>query len=164
VREGVKKRHIFQVFAVLCAVSVFALCVFYAVALGARVYRSVSRTLDESYAVHACINYISAKIRGGDKKGCVEIGDLEGTPALVLIEEIDGEEYESYIYSYGGRLCELFCLRGARFSPEDGMALLDIESLEIEKAGPGLIRLACSLGDSRAETYVALRSRGGGGL
>ncbi|HHU22305.1 MAG TPA: DUF4860 domain-containing protein [Clostridiales bacterium] len=158
-----KKRHIFQVFAVLCAVSVFALCVFYAVALSARVYRGISRFLEEAHAVHTGTSYISAKIHGSDKKGCVEIGDLDGTPALVLIEEIGGEEYVSYIYCFEGKLYELFCLRGVRFSPEDGMALLDIESLEIEKAGAGLIRLACSSGASRAEVYVALRSAGGGG-
>ncbi|MGI5937100.1 MAG: DUF4860 domain-containing protein, partial [Oscillospiraceae bacterium] len=71
--------------------------------------------------------------------------------------------YTSYIYCHEGKLYELFCQRCARFSPEDGMALLDIDRLEIEKAGAGLIRLACSSGASRAEVYVALRSAGGGG-
>lgn len=103
----------------------FALCVLLVLLTGAGVYRKLVRRGEESFEGRTAVQYIATRVRQAE---AVSVEDFQGAPALVLGETIGEERYVTRVYCYEGHLRELFSAETAALSPEDGEAVLPLDS------------------------------------
>ena len=76
---------------------------------------------------------------------------------LILSEEVQGEIFDTAVYFNKGKLYEITGARGMKFKPDDGFAILNVDSFDISENN-GLIKLVTT-DDGETETlYVKLRN------
>lgn len=109
---------------------IFAACIVLALLSGAGVYKRLSSRDLESYNWRTCLQYLSTKLRTADSPDSVSIGFLDDTKALILRENINGENFDTYIYSYDGWLMELYCLEGVNAGPDAGEKLMETGNID----------------------------------
>lgn len=118
----------------LCALvvfAVFAVCLLIVLLGGAKVYRNIVRTSEESFEDRTTAQYVTTRVR---QAGSVAVADFFGCEALVIPEEIDGARYITYVYYCDGYIRELFCSENAALQPEDGEKVIPAESLRFSIA------------------------------
>jgi hypothetical protein len=146
--------------AVLLLVCVFAVTLLLVLSTGATVYRQVESRVEESGDRRVGLTYITAKIHSGDQQNGVSAAAFDGVDAVCLTEEIDGTDYETWLYVYNGWLRELFCARDSGLEPRDGETITEAQSLTVQEED-GLLTLTYVDGTGAEETaQVFLRSGG----
>lgn len=105
----------------------FAVSAFLTAVFGVGMYRSISGDSDANYALRASMAYVCGKIRALDSAGFLSTRQIGGVDVLVLSETIEGFVYNTYIYIYDGKLCELFADDGFGFDPAAGTPLVEVE-------------------------------------
>ena len=123
---------------------IFALMALLVMLLSANVYGKITNSSSINYTAHTSVAYISQKVRSCDNGGNIHIGELEGSPCLIIDQEYADSDYCTYIYSYDGSLMELFARADAEARPDSGQRLLDISSLEISYADNDLLEVSCT--------------------
>lgn len=145
----------------LFMICVFAACLLFALAAGVRIYKDVSAVMEEQYTSRTAMSYLTTRLHQSDAAGAVELGELAGTPAIVIHRSVDGEDYVTFVYCHEGYITELFCPASESLLPSDGLRVVPALSLELSLEGD-LMRIDCET-DGGAETaYVALRCHEGG--
>ena len=86
---GREKRHVVDFLFVLTLFFVFAISTLFLVIIGANVYKKTVDNMTINYNTRTAYAYLTEKIRQNDQEGAIEIGTLEGNPAIILTEEID---------------------------------------------------------------------------
>ena len=77
---------------------------------------------------------------------------------LILSEEVEGETFDTAVYFNKGKLYEITGVKGMKFKPDDGFAILSVDSFEITEDN-GLVKLVTTDDDGESETlYVKLRT------
>lgn len=104
----------------------FSLCLLLVLLTGAKVYRSLVRSGEESFETRTPLQYVATRVR---QARTVTVQDFQGCKALVMPETIDGETYLTRVYCYDGYIRELFSSDTAELSPEDGEKVLAGEVL-----------------------------------
>lgn len=131
----------------LCAFAVMALIV---VMTGADAYKRISADMSANSDLRIPLSYVASKVRQGDQAGAVSVVPREDTSALV-IESSDGDaDYETWIYEYDGRLCEVTVEEGAGFELRDGIAILPVSEFRVDADESGL--LTVTAGDQAGRT------------
>ncbi len=133
---------------------VFAVLALMVVVLGANAYNDISRSGEENYNIRSSFVYLTEKIRQGDAQGSVAVTSLAGSDALVLTQEINNDNYQTWIYLAGGKLNEIFIREGTAFTPESGQEIMDLSGFGIEVMGGRLFRL--TLEDAYGNKYDSL--------
>lgn len=121
----------------------FLLIVFLSVMIifnGNEIYSKINKDRETNYEKRVSLSYVSNKIRQNDKKGSVRIDSLHGEHAVVIKEEYDGAEYETWIYFYDNGIYEMFTDANMKFNLEDGIKILDIENFEIKQLKDNLYK------------------------
>lgn len=154
-----KTNYGLDVLAGLLLLCVFAAGLFFALASGARIYKDVSRVMEEQYTARTALGYVTTKLHQSDAAGAVSLGTLDGTPALLIRETMDGADYLTYIYCSDGYIMELFCPAAAQLTPADGLPVVPAEALTFSQED-GLIRIDC-VTDAGSETAWASLVSGG---
>ena len=131
-----------------------------AVSAGSAAYRASQEALDTVYTTRTLMDYISARVRGGNARGMVYPGELGGLPCLCIDEELEGEIYTTYIYCQEGSLKELFCQKGLGLTPDDGTEMLDCDELAVSAAAPGLLAVSVTSGGTTETGYVHILEGG----
>lgn len=134
---------------------------FFVLAAAAGVYKDISAVMEEQYSSQTAMGYVTAKLHQSDGRGMLSLGDLAGTPALVITEELEGEDYTTYVYCHEGYIMELFCPATESLLPSDGVRVVAAERLELTQEG-ALIRIEAETSGGVSLRYAALRSEGGG--
>lgn len=116
----------------LIVFAVFAVCVLLVLLTGAKVYRQLVSSGEESFNRRTAAQYVTTRVRQAES---VAVADFEGCEALVISETIDGEVYLTQVYCYDGYLRELFCAENAALSPRDGEKILPADTLEVTLSG-----------------------------
>jgi hypothetical protein len=134
VKERISEKHHIDGVFVLLLFCVFAACVLLVLLTGAGSYQRLTARDEESYDRRVCVQYIAARVRHADQAQSVYVGDFDGNRSdsgdtLHLLEEIDGEQYDTRIYCYDGYVRELFASSDGDFAPEDGDTVLPAQSL-----------------------------------
>jgi hypothetical protein len=85
---------------------------------------------------------------------------FDGQDALVILEDIEGTRYETYIYCYEGYVRELFAEAGGSYAAEDGEKILPLEQLMVREED-GCLELELLEEDGKVqELRLCLRSGG----
>lgn len=147
-----ERRHMVDVLFVLTLFCVFALCSILLIAVGAKVYQNTINSMETHFTSTTSLSYITEKIRQNDTSSGILIEEFGGKDALVLINEFNGEEYGTYIYSYAGHLKELFTKRSIHLSPEAGQDILEISDFIITELDEGLYEITLIDDEHKSET------------
>ena len=137
--------------------AVFALCGLFAILamgltlLASSVYRNTVFDADRNFTHRTALSYLVNQVRRGDSAQGVSVEQFGGGDALRLTEHLDdGSAYVTLLYCFDGQLRELYMEEGGGLMPEDGLAILPLETLALE-AEDGLLRI--SVTDESGETF-----------
>lgn len=126
------------------------------VTAGASAYHASRRALETSYSSRTLVDYATAKALGGNEKGRVYVGNIEGLPCLTIEEEYEGELYITQIYCLDGMLKELFCLADSGMGPTEGMDIVPCRAFEPSQVSPDLIYLSFDVDGEESFGYVSV--------
>ena len=132
---------------VLALFGVFAVSAFVLITIGADVYQHTVQDMTSNYETRIAVSYITEKVRQNDTsvsdtETAASISTLNGTRALKLAQEIDGQLYYTYLYLYDGHLKELFTQRYDSLGGnalEAGVNIMELDYFKIEQAASGLL-------------------------
>lgn len=149
----------------LRSAAVIALCGLFAVLamglalLSSGVYRAAAAQSDQNYTRRTALSYLINQVRRADEAGGVTVGTFGDSDALALTERIEGADYVTILYCYDGALRELYQEAGTGLLPQDGIPMLELQSLEVQAAS-GLLTLTVTAPDGETST-VSLSPRCG---
>ena len=145
---------------VICLMLLFLLSALTVIAIGANIYKKNVAQTNDNYAQRVSIAYVTEKVRQSDVSGSIFVRELFGQNVLVFQQELNGDLYNTYIYSYEGYLMELFARDDLQsFYPQTGQKILKINSFIIEKASEDLLRATITEEDGVEETvYISIHS------
>ena len=115
-----------QALAVLLVGAVFAFCLMLVLLTGAEGYAALVRRGEEGYRQRTASQYLTTRIRQAPSGASITVGDFQGTPALEILEELEGDLYLTRVYCHEGYLRELFTPAEGSFEPGDGEKLLPL--------------------------------------
>ncbi|MGI6766250.1 MAG: DUF4860 domain-containing protein [Lentihominibacter sp.] len=139
---------------------VFAVSALVITLFAANIYEGVVKDSARNNSARTSLSYVSGKIHAADKKGAVAIGEFDGCNALIINDEINGEQYNTYIYYHDGQLKELFVRADADFAAVNGSEITEVSGFRIEEKANGIYRLMCTDKDGEtASSIVGVRSR-----
>lgn len=129
------------------------------VLIGADVYHKITQDMESNFERRTPLSYIAAQVRGADEKGQVSIEFKEGRAVLVLSQKLAGIDYETWIYEYEGNLYEAYIESTTPITLADGMSLVAVQGLKMEKLQKNLLRFEAAdhLGKT-LELVISLRS------
>lgn len=158
-----KSGHSFSGIFVFLLIGIFAIASITLVLTGIKAYRNVTQNGNNNTQKLLAISYLSNKIRAYDLTGSVKLETRNGTPMLCLVEEFDGDQYETRIFYYQGSICEQFMLAQDEFDPDLGERLTEVKSMEFEQTAPNLLQMTVTLPDDSVHTlHMAMRSNQAG--
>lgn len=111
----------------------FVLCTLFVVLIGSGVLDSITRRSDNNFETMITKQYIINKVHENDKRGLIDVVELEGETVLKI--DILDSNYSSYIYYYDGGLRELVADLNDGLGLKDGIKVLDCKEFKIKKDG-----------------------------
>ena len=147
--------HTVCVLAVICMFGISAMMLG---SVGASVYKNIAERNLNSFELRTSLSYVKTKINQYDEIGKLAIEERDGIKMLILSEEVEGEIFDTAVYFNKGKLYEITGVKGMKFKPDDGFAILSVDSFEITEKD-GLVKLVTTNKDGESETlYVKLRN------
>jgi len=143
----------------LMVFGVFAACLLFLLLTGADVYQKMRQRDTATYESRTAVQYMTTRVRQADRAESITAEAFDGLDALVLLEEIEGETYETKLYCYDGWLTELYAAAGSDLSPAAGEKILELKALELSLED-GLLQAKLTLPDGREEE-LSLQLRSG---
>lgn len=125
-REG--RRRPMDGLLMLLLFGVFAVCVLIVLLTGARAYRGLTERDAGAYDRRTCLQYLTARVRQGDRAGGVTVEPFGDTDALCVR---DPEGFVTRVYCHDGWLMELYTFEDAELEPRDGEKILPLEGLDL---------------------------------
>ena len=155
INKGKGLVHTVCILAVIC---VFGISAMMLGSVGASVYKNIAERNLDSFELRTSLSYLKTKINQYDEIGKISIEEKDGIKMLILSEEVEGEIFDTTVYFYKNKLYEITGAQGMTFKPEDGFAILNVDSFEITEEN-GLVKLTTTDDDGGSETlYVKLRT------
>lgn len=152
-----QERHfIVDILFVLALFGVFTVSALMLVTIGSEVYRHTVNDMSSNYETRTSIAYITEKIRQNDNiiaddttytSENISISTLDGEPALMLAQNIDGETYCTYLYLHEGYLKELFMRSGNYLGDETlaaGQEIMELSAFTMEQVSDNLLSIQLS--------------------
>lgn len=155
INKGKGLVHTVCILAVICMFGISAMMLG---SVGASVYKNIAERNLDSFELRTSLSYLKTKINQYDEIGKISIEEKDGIKMLILSEEVEGEIFDTTVYFYKNKLYEITGAQGMTFKPEDGFAILNVDSFEITEES-GLVKLTATDDDGGSETlYVKLRT------
>ena len=150
-----KSVHI-DILFVLIIFCVFSASALASLTLGGSVYKNILAQSQARHDERTSFFYIWTKIKNSDEYGRVYVDNFDGTPALVLEEDLSGQRYLTYIYCHDGWVKELFGTATSEYKLSDGQSILDLGDNELQflQLRSGAIRIS----DSRDSLIITTRT------
>jgi hypothetical protein len=125
------KRHSLDLVVVIALFLVYATCALLLCIIGAEVYRETAATMSQNYDQRTSVLYVAERIRQNDVEGAVRTDSVEGSDALVLVEQRSGRGFETWIFVKGGMLYEGLFEPGDEIDPELCQAIMPLSRLTL---------------------------------
>lgn len=135
-----RDRSIIDTIFLLALFGVFLICALFIVLFGAKIYKNVVKSSDESFYERTSLSYISEKIRQNDNSHGVDIIEDNGNTVIILHQEIDNYSICTYIYTLDNSLMEFTTTEGNEFYKDYGTKIMDISDFKVEKRSDSLYR------------------------
>lgn len=119
--------------ALLCGL--FFLFAMSVILLGTNLYRGIVADGDARYTQRTALSYVINQARRYDLSGGISVESFGDTDALLLREG----GYVTRLYCYDGQLCELYTEESLLLLPEDGVAVLPLDSLTLTQTGGRIV-------------------------
>lgn len=134
-----KKQHVTDIIFILSLFCAFAVMALFVVVLGANVYKGISADMTANYNARTSVAYLSEKVRQNDVAGGVGVRTLGENNALVLVQDVEGATYETWIYVADGVLREVTVAAGTQVQTGDGQEIMELERLAFHRDNGSLI-------------------------
>ncbi|MFA6654475.1 MAG: DUF4860 domain-containing protein [Bacillota bacterium] len=156
--------------SVIALFNMSLLLVFTIVCLGVafsaiRGFQDVQEERDNISELAVAMSYLNARLRQNDCSYAVRIDSspVGDGSALVITEEIEDSEYETWIYWWAGELVESFIEKGDDRIEEASSPIAEIDGFEVTYDEPDLVKIHvwCGVGSKNKDlTFkVALRTQ-----
>lgn len=122
-------------FVLICT---FALLSVMIVAIGIQAYEQIIQNSETNTQLRTSISYTANKIRAHDGVGEIEAKREGDINTLALYQNIEGDDYVTYIYCYDGMLYEWFTAADTVFDPRQGEKLIALQSFYATVAENGV--------------------------
>lgn len=155
-----QNQHIIDILFVLALFALFVLSAIFLISIGANIYTKTMSNMDKNFNSRTAVAYINEKLRQSDAEHSIETGYFGDCPSIIIKENINNKEYNTYIYSYNNKLMELTVRSDISLSPEAGQPIIDIYDFKIDKTSDSLIHLSFVLDDDKYEFYSSIKSGG----
>lgn len=153
-----QKNHVVDLLFSLALFCVFAASALTIVIMGADVYQKSVNDMNRNSTIRTSLSYLSEKIHQNDAENGIRIDQLNDLPSLVLTQNLNGETYETWIYTYDGMLCEIMTDLENGFTPEEGQPILEIGSFSLEQNGSRIILTVSDTQGNTSSLSVSPRS------
>lgn len=156
-----KQEHSFivDVLFVLALFGVFAISALVLVTIGADVYQHTVQDMSANYETRTAVSYLTEKVHQnditsaeGESNACITT--LNGTPALMLSQEVNEEVYSTYLYLHDGYLKELFMQQNNSLGGnalEAGVNIMKLDSFHLQQMNSNL--LSIEMATIQGESY-----------
>lgn len=149
-----ERKHSIEDLFILVTFLVYAVALLMFASLGASVYRNVTSQMQQHQIQRTAESYLREKIRQHDRKGAIQIGEVEGQQALQITEQIEGKEYVTYIYADDGMLKELFISAEKEPRLQDGTGLLELKDMTLEVAEDGCLQIGLQMDNGKEHSFL----------
>lgn len=158
-RFKLQRNHMIDFLFPIALFFVFAVSAIVVILLAARIYESTTEASALNDTSRTSLSYVSEKIHQNDSGGDISLGTFDGCDALIMVHDGDMNGYTTYIYVHGNQLKELLAKNDAIANASVGKTIMEVENFEMNVAGDGLLRFACTDADGQeVSTIVAVRS------
>ena len=154
--EGKRRHSSTRTFTVLL-MAVFFMALMGGLASGVLMYKHVSDVQAQVNEAHLQSGLLANVIHVNDSVFSVSEGEGPEGKSLVLVEEINGNPYETRIYQFRGYIVQEYAVGGHPYAPERATRLFKSQTFDFQFDGK-LLTMTCDQGSFD----VALRSRQGG--
>ena len=156
-----KQEHSFivDVLFVIALFGVFAISALVLVTIGADVYQHTVQDMSANYETRTAVSYLTEKVHqndmtsaDGESNACITT--LNGTPALMLSQEVNEEVYSTYLYLHDGYLKELFMQQNNSLGGnalEAGVNIMKLDSFHLQQMNSNL--LSIEMATIQGESY-----------
>ena len=153
---GRKKHSVNMLFTILL-LGIFALASVFVAIMGAKVYANSADKMQSNFDTRTSLIFLSGKIHTNPSDN-FSVRDLNGTTALVLTEEIQGVEYESWIFVVNDKLCEARIFAGDTVFPGTAQQIMDLRELDAEIKDGGIEISVLTISGERNSTFISART------
>jgi len=158
---GIKKKKngsAIQFLFTMLLLFALGLCSLFTILIGAQVYENINVRMEENFSGSTILSYISTKVRQGDTAGAISVETVDSVSVLKLVQEINGDPYETLIYCLDGQVKELFTRQDSGLTLKDGITVIDSAGLVFSMTEDNLLT-AEVLGSDGGSITLALRSK-----
>ena len=153
-----------EILFIIVLILIFSIFSIYTILFGAEVYKNIGKGIDEEFKESIPFYYVYNKVHEGDISGGVWTIDKGDTSILAIAQEYDDEKYVTYIYSYEGKLMELFISAEDELVFKNGEVIMETYPIKFSNSKENLIKMDMyEKGKTPSEdliktTFVGLRS------
>ncbi len=154
-----QKRHAIDFLFPVTVFFVFTISALTVILLAARIYQSTTDDFPEKLYLRYCSFLSDGKAAAERPEDGIFLDELDGTQAVVLLQETDDASYLTYLYAWDGQLRELYVKEGTTLSPSAGKSILPVKEFSVEESADQVITFHCTdtSGDTASAVY-AIRS------
>ncbi len=125
-------KHIVDILFVVSLFALYTVCILIISIIGITLYTNGTEISEKNYTIRTSALYLTEKARQNNTEGGVKVQPLFDNNALVLTQEINGQNYENWIYLEEGYLTEVLIIEGAEVLPRTGQNIMRLDSLTLK--------------------------------
>lgn len=154
-----QSRGSLRTFSVLL-MGVFFVVLMMGLVSGVAMYRAIADGQSRASEQNMRAGLVASSIHASDVHDALRRGQGPEGDALVLVDRMGGEEYETRIYQFGGSLVQEYALAGRPYNPNGANVLLEVSDFSFAIDG-GLVTLV--IDGEPFHLYVRSAQDGAGG-
>lgn len=152
--RSARKDHSIDLLFSILLFGIYILFLLLMLLFSAKAYQHAVKGQSENYHLRTAMSYLTVKIRQHDNGKDVFLGELQGTEAICLSDQIEGKEYITYIYLYDGQLKELFTPAQSQVSLSMGTDIASLDSFIIEETPENFYRISMEDHNGAAASFL----------
>lgn len=143
---------------ILAILGVFAVGSLVLCNVGIRVYKNIVVNNNENFKQRTSLLYMATKIRQYDRADAVSMKEIDGTNVLVL-QEPDNTEYETYIYFQDGVIKELLTEKANPAELNAGLKVVEVADFQMSMSENNQLHMASVDAEgNKEELTITLRT------
>ena len=159
--EERQQRHIIDVLFVLALFGIFALSAIFLITIGADIYGKTMNNMERNFDARTALAYITEKVRQSDLENQIDLGELDGCPALIISSGTKQNQYKTYLYEYQGTLKELMMKQDVLLSPSAGQDILAVSDFTLTFVNSHLVNCRITIDDEQSyDLFISVHSGG----